>query len=236
MDEVRMQRDFFTRVAASYDSTHASEHEHRFALTWLEACIDFYGFTSFLEIGAGTGRALDRVQKRFPQIRCIGIEPVQAMRNQGYARGLSRDTLIDGDAYNLQFPNASFDIAAEFAVLHHAREPERVVTEMLRVAHKAIFISDCNNFGHGNIGARLVKFALRTLHLWPLFIYARTRGRGYYVSEGDGVAYSYSVFNNLSQIRKACSEVYLLNTNSLDFTQDPLLSASHVALLGLKSC
>ena len=234
MDEVTLQQKFFSAMAPCYDSIHATDDEHGFALSWLEAHIEFFGFQSYLEIGAGTGRALAHLHSRLPQIVCLGIEPVRGMREQGYARGLSREILIEGDAYHLQFPDSSFDVVSEFAILHHVKNPSLVVAEMLRVSRKAVFISDCNNFGHGKVAARLLKLSLRCLRLCSLFNYIRTLGRGYYISEGDGVSYSYSVFNNLKQIRKACSKVYVLNTRPLDINHDPLLSASHVALLALK--
>ena len=237
MDEVSIQRDYFTKAAVYHDTVHSDKDEHGIALAWLESLFEFYGFTSYLEVGAGTGRHLIRIQNRFPNARFIGIEPVEAMRQQGYAKGIRQDVLIDGDGYHLQFPDESFDVVAEFAVLHHVRYPERVIAEMLRVARKAIFISDCNNFGHGSWLARHTKIALRYLSLWPIFDYVRSGGKRYYISEGDGLAYSYSVFNNLTQICRACGGgVHILNTSRLDGPAKPdlLISAAHVALLGLK--
>ena len=52
------------------------------------------------------------------------------------------------------------------------------------------------------------------------------------MSEGDGLVYSYSVFNDYKQIRAACESVHLLNT--ADGAPDLYRSASHVAVLGIK--
>ena len=237
MDEVSMQRDYFANASACYDASHSDFDEHGVALAWLESLFYFYGFESYLEVGAGTGRHLLQLQSHFPRCRLIGVEPVEAMRQKGYAKGIGRNVLIDGDGYHLQFPDESFDLVAEFAVLHHVRYPERVITEMLRVARKAIFISDCNNFGHGSLLARKIKRGLRRLSLWSFFDWVRSGGKRYYITQGDGVAYSYSVFNNISQLSKVCKGgIYILNTTPLDdpITSDLLTSAAQVALLGLK--
>lgn len=238
MGEVLTQRDYFAKSALDYDVIHSDRDEHGVALAWLESLFQFYAFESYLEIGAGTGRHLLRLQHCFPNACIIGVEPVEAMRQRGYTKGIGKDALIDGDGYQLQFPDESFDVVAEFAVLHHVRYPERVIAEMLRVARGAIFISDSNNFGHGSLPARRVKIALRRLSLWPVFDWVRSGGKRYYISQGDGVAYSYSVFNNLSQIRRACGGgLHILNASPLDgpaTSPDLLISAATVALLGLK--
>jgi len=76
--------------------------------------------------------------------------------------------------------------------LHHIRKPALAVAEMLRVATKAIFLSDSNNFGHGSPLGRSIKQTIDLLGLWPLADWIKTKGKGYTISEGDGLAYSYS--------------------------------------------
>ena len=60
----------------------------------------------------------------------------------------------------------------------------------------------------------------------------KTKGKGYTISEGDGLAYSYSVFNSYKQIKAKCRSIHLLNTQ--DGLINPYRTASHVALLGIK--
>jgi hypothetical protein len=103
---------------------------------------------------------------------------------------------------------------------------------MLRVARKAIFISDCNNFGQGSKLARLFKQAANAAGLWPMADFIKTKGKGYTISEGDGLFYSYSVFNNYKQIAQACQSVYLLSTT--DSGPNLYRTSTHVALLGIK--
>src|SRR6185436_11973411 len=108
--------------------------------------------------------------------------------------------------------------------LHHVARPAVVVEEMLRVARRAIFISDSNNFGQGSAAARRVKQALDGLGLWGLANLVKTRGKGYSISDGDGLSYSYSVFNDYPLIERHCRSVHVLNTRSAPGT-DPYRAA-----------
>ncbi len=231
--EIELQRRYYATTADRYDAMHVdTKDEHHFALSFLVASLDFLEITSVLDIGSGTGRAIQFLKEQRPELRVVGIEPVEELRKQGYAKGLSEQELVEGDATNLPFSPSEFDLVCEFGVLHHVRRPDAVVAEMLRVAGKAILISDSNNFGQGSFAARSVKQVINLLGLWRLADLVKTRGKGYMVSEGDGLAYSYSVFNNYKQIRAQCRSVHLLNT--LDARINPYTTASHVALLGVK--
>ena len=172
------------------------------------------------------------VKKHRPDMRIVGIEPVKELREIGYSHGLSEDDLVDGDATKLQFCAQEFDLVCEFGVLHHIRRPEIAVSEMLRVADKAIFISDANNFGQGSRASRSIKHMINFFGLWKIANLLKTKGRGFTISEGDGLAYSYSVFNNYRKIQMHCRSIHLLNTTEghINFYK----TASHVALLGIK--
>lgn len=233
-DPVSVQRDYYSRTASQYDEMHVDKvSEHDFALAFLIGMIDHLGIRSVLDIGSGTGRALLRIQSALPHVRVVGIEPVAELREIGHRKGLSNEALIDGDGTRLHFPDNSFDAVCEFGVLHHIPSPSQAVSEMLRVAWKAVFISDCNNFGQGKLPGRTVKQLLRTLRLWKLADFVKTRGRGYAVSKGDGLFYSYSVFSDYDMIARRCKSVHLLNT--VPSGTNLYRSASHVALLGVKS-
>ena len=212
---------------------HVSEDdEHYFALTFLVGALKHHGLSSVLDIGSGTGRAIRYIRECAADTRVLGVEPVAELREVGYSLGLTPQDLIDGDATALPFEDASFDVVCEFGVLHHVPRPELAIAEMLRVARKAIFISDTNNFGEGAPAKRRMKQLLNGLGLWKLADHLKTGGKGYIISAGDGLAYSYSVFNNYEQIRARCSSVHILNTR--DAGINPYTTASHVALLGIK--
>ena len=120
----------------------------------------------------------------------------------------------------------------EVPIPWHIRNPEIVIKEMLRVSRKGIFISDSNAFGQGSLVVRIIKQTINYLKLWPLANYFKTFGHGYIITEGDGLSYSHSVFNNYDQIRKGCKAVHLINTSVGGI--NPYKTAGSVALLGIK--
>ncbi|MGO1119633.1 class I SAM-dependent methyltransferase [Rhodovibrionaceae bacterium A322] len=230
--EVAIQRAYYTDTADKYDDLHLDESdEHYLALMHLEGFIQFYGIETLLDIGAGTGRVARHLKNRHPELKIVSLEPVAALREQGYQHGLSPEELIEGDATALSFPDGAFDMVCEFGTLHHIKQPERAVAEMLRVSKKGIFISDSNNFGQGGRLSRWVKQGANALGLWGLLDLIKTRGKGYSISEGDGLYYSYSVFNNYKQIAEQC-DVFLMNTRAGG--ADLYRSCTHVCLAGLK--
>jgi ubiquinone/menaquinone biosynthesis C-methylase UbiE len=233
-DESDIQRRYYADTAARYEQMHVGEKdEHYFALAFLVGVLDFAEVRSVLDVGSGTGRAIAYIKAMRPGVRVVGLEPVKELREVGVReRGLSEAELCEGDAYALRFADREFDLVCAFGVMHHLETPERAIAEMLRVAKKAVFISDANNFGQGSWAARTVKQALRALRLWGVADYLKTRGKGYTISEGDGLAYSYSLFDNYEQVRRACKSVHLLNT--LDAGANLYRTSSHVALLGIR--
>jgi SAM-dependent methyltransferase len=231
--EIEIQRKYYAATAGQYDAMHLDpKDEHYFALSFLSAVLEFLDIRSVLDIGAGTGRAIQFLKSRRPELRVLGIEPVKELRDEGISKGLSEKELIAGDGTDLQFVRGEFDLVCEFGVLHHVRRPDALVAEMLRVSRKAIFISDSNNFGQGSFAIRSFKQLLDFLRLWPVANLVKTKGKGYTISEGDGLAYSYSVFNSYKQIKAKCRSIHLLNTQ--DGLINPYRTASHVALLGIK--
>jgi ubiquinone/menaquinone biosynthesis C-methylase UbiE len=233
ISEIQIQRQYYADTASQYDQMHVCEgDEHFFALSFLVGMIDYLQVKSILDIGSGTGRAIAHIKTLRPDIKIVGIEPVQALREVGHQKGVSTTELIDGDATQLQFEDGAFDLVCEFGVLHHIPKPERAVAEMLRVSKKAILISDSNNFGAGSWPARTLKQAIKAVGLWPAFDWAKTGGKRYKITEGDGLAYSYSAFNNYQQIKDSCKSIHLLNTQNSSMSI--YRSASHVAILGIK--
>lgn len=237
MDEAtNLQRAYYARTAGRYDEMHVSSDEsggHDLAVCVLTGLIDHHRCESVLDVGSGTGRVLLKLRETRPTVRVVGVEPVAELRQVGYRKGLTAADLTDGDATRLTYPDGAFDVVCGFGVLHHISRPDRAVAEMLRVARRMVFISDSNNFGQGGRVARFVKQAVRAAGLWPVVNFLKTRGRGYHVSEGDGVAYSYSVFQNYPAIRKACRVVHLMNTEATA-SADLYRGAPHLLVAGIK--
>jgi Methylase involved in ubiquinone/menaquinone biosynthesis len=234
-DGAQLQTSYYKNTAEKYDEMHVDhKDEHTFALSFMLGMFDFLGVKSVLDIGSGTGRALSFIKERRPDIRVVGIEPVDALREIGYKKGLGKDELIDGDGLNLQFKDGEFDLVCEFGVLHHVPQPNAVIEEMLRVGRKAIFISDNNIYGDPSPAARLLKQAIQMLGLWKLSTFVRTRGKGYTDTEIDGIAYYYSVFDSFDLIKAASSSVHYVNPNIWTGAGENLYrTATHIALLGI---
>ena len=106
---------------------------------------------------------------------------------------------------------------------------------MLR-QHITIFISDSNNFGQGSFLSRTLKQGFNTLGLclWPFVNFIKTKWKGYTISEGDGLAYSYSVFTNYNYIRRECKSVHLMNTSNVG-SDNLYKNSENIGLLGIKS-
>ena len=233
-DPVQIQREYYAQTADHYDAIHVSEgDDHAFSLHWLSSLISAYSIQSVLDVGSGTGRAVAFLRERHPSIQVIGIEPVAALRQRGYTKGIPEDCLVEGDATHLPYADGSFDLVCEFGALHHMPRPDLAVAEMLRVSRIGLFISDGNNFGQGSRIARAVKQAINSVGLWSSYNFLATRGKNYHIAEGDGLCYSYSVFNNYNLVKRHCKAVHICNTQGV--SRSHYRSAAHVALFGIKA-
>ena len=234
MDEVKIQRNYYAQTALRYDEMHGSgEVAHMLALHLLASYIRFYHISSILDVGAGTGRAMIWLQRHFPELTIKGIEPVEGLRSQAFAKGISNLDLLPGNVYALDFPDEQFDMVCEFAMLHHVSEPRRAISEMSRVAARMVCISDCNFIGQGNLPLRWSKAGLFFSGLWPLANWIKTRGKGYTFSQGDGLAYSYSVFQDVPALRNSWRTLRIVSTEGIsDATvPGPILTASQLLLV-----
>jgi ubiquinone/menaquinone biosynthesis C-methylase UbiE len=232
-NEIEIQREYYARTASHYDEMHLRPKSgHFFALSFLIGVVDYLEVETLLDVGSGTGRAIAYIQQKKPDIRVVGIEPVKELREIGYQKGLSKSELIDGDATAMVFGDKEFDLVCEFGVLHHIKDSYTAVSEMLRVARRAIFVSDSNNWGHGSGARRTIRQMLKAVGLWRLVYLLRTGGRGYSITEGDGLSYSYSIFDDYKLIKRHCSSVHILNTSGDG--RNSYRRASHGVLLGIK--
>jgi SAM-dependent methyltransferase len=224
--------DYYTQTADWYDAAQIhSDDEHGYALMILRGILAGKGYRSLLDVGCGTGRAMGYLQQTELELEMVGIEPVEALRQMAIAKGIRPEQLLAGNGYDLPFADDSVDCVTAFGVLHHVKEPDRVIAEMLRVAKKAVFISDHNIYGWGNSPARLGKQLLRSLLGFQSLKWVMTRGRGYHDTVYDGVFYPFSVFDHLPQIKHHARQVSLISTK--DSPVSLYSQASHLAVLAL---
>jgi len=204
-EEEEIQRAYYARTASDYDNMHVFrvDEEYQVALSFMSGMMDYLGSDSILDIGSGTGRVIQHIRSVYPEKKVIGVEPVVELREIGYSKGIPKECLISGSAMNLMFRTGGFDLVCAFGVHHHIKIPEVAIAEMLRVAGKAVFIFDSNNFGQGSILLRMLKQLINIFGLWGVANFIKTKGKGYMITEGDGLAYSYSIFNNYAQVKTA---------------------------------
>jgi SAM-dependent methyltransferase len=217
---------------------HGRERDgHDLALRFLSALVQQFELRSVLDVGCGTGRVLRHLRERHADLHVRGVEPVPALIRQAIeAHGVAAENIVCGRGEALPYADSSFDAVCEFGILHHVAQPNAIVREMLRVARHAVFLSDGNRFGQGSLSSRLAKLALYRLKLWPLVNYVKTRGRGYTVTAGDGLAYSYSVFDSYALLSQWTPRVILIPT-SLSNTKgwaNPLLTAGQVLACAIR--
>ena len=96
--------------------------------------------------------------------------------------------------------------------MHHLPNQKRAISEMSRVARKAIFISDLNNLGCGPMYQRLVCHLMTALGLWRSFQFIKNGFKPWQFDEGDGVHYSYSLFNDVDFVRSLGLAPFLFTT------------------------
>lgn len=171
--------------------------------------------------------------EHLPRARVRGSDPSEALL--GIARsdhGVSADLLDCASSERLPYSARSFDAVVETGVLHHVPRPDLVVSEMLRVARKAVFLSDSNIYGQGGLPKRLAKLVLARSGLLKALNRFRRGGHNWYCSESDGIAYSYSVFDSYQALNSACEQVVVIATQGSD--RFPLLTAGHVLMCGFK--
>lgn len=237
-DASDIQREYYARTAEEYDAAHGSSSEddpHGYGVAKLFSLIESTRARSVLDVGTGTGRIPLALLKRHPGITVHGVEPVAELLEVAARNGVPSDALSVGSGTELPFADDAFDIVCEFGVLHHVPDPAAVVAEMLRVARVGIVISDNNRFGHGPPAARRLKRVLSRVGLWQLTYRATHGGKPYNLSEGDGLAYSYSVFDDYGRIATWAQRLDVCNFGVSSSSSHPYATASHVVLVAARN-
>jgi ubiquinone/menaquinone biosynthesis C-methylase UbiE len=234
-----IQSKYYSDTAARYEEMHAHEGAGDALLKeFVASILRMTSARSVLDVGTATGRGLQDLKQAIPNGLVCGIEPVAALVQEAVRNGNNAGTpVIQGSGMALPFPDASFDVVCEFAVLHHVPNPNAVVREMLRVARKAVLISDSNRFGQGSFAARILKLGLYKSRLWGAYNFLRTAGKGYRITEGDGLAYSYSVYDSFDLLTQWADRIILYSSvnKQLSTWAHPLLSSGGMLICALKA-
>jgi ubiquinone/menaquinone biosynthesis C-methylase UbiE len=142
--------------------------------------------TAFLDVGCGSGEdALAIARMVRPNAKVVGVDRSAVMVAEARRRAAGTGLPVSfeqHDAYELKFPDASFDGCRAERVLQHVYEPRAVVHEMLRVARQGarmviaepdygmvaltganplitrkVLASRCQHFRSGKIGRQLAR-------------------------------------------------------------------------------
>jgi SAM-dependent methyltransferase len=134
--ELRARMRRFYRDAADYEAQVAAHDEHYFR-KYVGTMLRFLppGIDSVLELGAGSGAALaGYVEERAPA-RVVGLELSRTNLAAILERGVPH-AAVGGDALELPFAAASFDLVTCFQVIEHLPSVQTAVDEALRVLRR----------------------------------------------------------------------------------------------------
>lgn len=235
-DDTQLQREHYRKSAAEYDTMISEADEHGLALRYVTSLCRQYSIKSVLDVGCGSGRGVRFLSRKGFEVH--GIEPVKELLDVAINKhGVPLEILHHGEGQKLPFTDQSFDATCEFAVLHHVKKPGEVVREMIRVSRHAIFISDENRFGRGPLWWRLTKLAWWKMGVFNIGYRIMTKGKGYHQSAGDGISYSYSVYDSYDQLAKWADAIFFIPLKPARSTDwlHPLLTTSHVLLCAFRS-
>ena len=235
---VKIQREYYQETASRYDTMHRHEGvDDEQCRALILSVLRTLDIRSFLDVGSATGRGLKEFASALPGTLVCGIEPVAALIREGVAAGNTETvSLLQGSGEALPFADSSFDVVSEFSILHHVPRPSKVVSELLRVARTAVVIVDSNRFGQGSWAVRIFKLVLYKIGLWHAFNFVRTGGKRYQISEGDGLFYSYSIYDSYHSVTQWADRVFILPngpTRSQSWFH-PLLTAEGLILIAIR--
>ena len=234
---------YYARTSEQYDSMHEGELEHEVALRLITGFVFSLRARTVLDVGTGTGRGVAFLSRSISEVKVFGVDFSYELLREGLSAGkLNCGTVCVTDATALPFPDGAFDLCIETGILHHVPNPARIIDEMLRVCRVGIALSDNNmyvagdSFGilPGGILGATVKMALCRAGIWRA-LKRIVRGKEWSYSEGDGVFWTYSLYDSMSQLRKSCSQVFLIPLRGGNKMHEvPILDASHLLVVAIK--
>lgn len=146
-EEVPFDRD--VEALGSYVYTQGTRLSNIFAMARQSRAVneaaDFTG-ARVIDIGCGDGAATLQLYDDTAPLSIVGIDPAANAVAAASKRVGDRNIQFSADsAYQLPYPDQSFDIAHLRGVLHHMDQPERAVAEAARVA-KIVLVLEPNGY------------------------------------------------------------------------------------------
>jgi len=230
------QSKYYKDTAERYDEMHGHDLEHQYAIRIIIALSKMIGARSVLDVGCGTGRGLLCFLES--GLSAQGLEQVQELLNVARKKNIPAECIHNGVAEHMPFADREFDVACELGVFHHIRNPMPAVKEMMRVSKKAIFLSDENRFAYGGTLRRLSSLILCKTQMFNYAYYIKTLGACHRYSDGDGVAYSYSVYDAYDELYDWADQIFFIPTStkkSRKAWNTPLTNSFHVLLCAIRN-
>jgi ubiquinone/menaquinone biosynthesis C-methylase UbiE len=134
--------------------------------------------TSILELGCGEGYLLSKIHERLPAVPILGLDSLPEALNAGH-QAFPQLRLEPGDIYQIDQPDASWDVTIASEVLEHLEQPRKALQELKRVAQRYVVLSVPHEpwFRLGNFarGRHLHRFGNHPEHvnLWSRRGFAR---------------------------------------------------------------
>jgi len=143
----------------AYASAAAKEHLDAIDNTFVEHAVRLLAGRErggALDIGAGPGQIVIKLARRLMLWKLVGVDRSQAMVEQAQANLVAAGGALTGriefqiaDGNSLPFLDHSFDLVMCNSVLHHLREPHKLLSETARLAKPggAILLRDLRRPG-----------------------------------------------------------------------------------------
>jgi SAM-dependent methyltransferase len=124
----------------------------RHVMKWLRRAAAGRTHFDLLEVGTGSGYFASFVEDTFPGANITGVEYDPRLVNLAQAK-LRRAVVLQGNAEELERPDASCDVVVSLQVIEHLYHPERMLTHVHRVLREGgTFIFTTPNLD--GVGAR----------------------------------------------------------------------------------
>ena len=132
-EEYRLRsKKHFNKQAAKYDHTWDGRYCLKMYPMVLEK-INSYLFSSILDVGCGSGRLLELLISKYPNIEAFGIDLSENMIAQAKNNLHSNVQLVTGDVEDMPWPDNVFDLMICNGSFHHYPNPQKSLQEMQRV-------------------------------------------------------------------------------------------------------
>lgn len=121
----------YDRIAHEYDDRWS--HYVRTSRDKTLDRLDLKRSDRLLDVGCGSGALLQAISRQHPSIRATGLDLSRKMLDVARGKLNEQTALSIGEAQQLPFRSASFDVVVSCSSLHFWREPKGCIREIARV-------------------------------------------------------------------------------------------------------